>query len=789
MSDRYLDSLLPDFGDYNTDSLLDQYRKRPSQPDGGDVPANSAETIAQRSRQIVMAALGETLGQHKPEDEPVLQPEPTDTPEPAPTPEPENVPAAAPTSRVIQAAPIKPRTRATVSPDGIITLKLDIPGQTEDDEQEPEEPAQTPAPPAQEDQSKTPTRVKVRPAPPENTEVKDKDEDEAKDDAKDKDESESRPKRPRRFLAARDAANADKPNVAERFLLPAIRLAATAIAKRQMQKAEAANWPDPVEIRETEELSPKKAAKFYYQQLRPLRFRWRVCLFMCIVLAWISLGLPMAGNLGRSVQVQAGVSLLLLLTVMMASLDILVTGIRQLFELHPGGEALAAMAALLSAVDGVMVMQGYGTYLPFCAVGAFSLTSAVLGAKLDCTARARSLRTAALSKAPAAITAEETNRGNLYLIRSLRPVEGIVRRSEEPNFCQTAYAAAAPAFLIVSVVLAAVASMGGHGSYFLHTLSALLSVSASFTAFLSFPLPYALTARKLQSSGAAVVGWAGCADIGKTKRVVITDNDIFPPGTMKLTGINILEGAFVDKVVSYTSSLLTASGSGVTAAFAELIARRGYSLVQTEEFKCHEGGGLSALIGGERVLVGSAGFMNLMGIRLPQNMSAKNSVCTAISGELVAVFTLEYVPVKSVQEALATLLQGRTQPVFAIRDFNITPLMIRQLFRMPTDNFNFPTFRDRYRIAATAQGRAPVSAVIARTGMGPLVDAAESGRKLYTTCRIGAVISLVSTVVGLLIMFLLCRAGSYDTATAGNVLSYMLVWTLPVALLAFGQIR
>ncbi len=584
----------------------------------------------------------------------------------------------------------------------------------------------------------------------------------------------------------RDQADREAPGAAERFLMPLIRLIATSLARKQLQKAEAANWPDPVEIRETDEMSPKRGAKFYYQQLRPLRFRCRVCLFLCVTLAWISLGLPMAGVLGRSVAVQAGVSLILLMTVMLATLDILATGIGQLFDLHPGSEALATLAALLACVDAVTVMMGYGDYLPFCAVGGTALTAALWGERLSCKARACTLRTAALSKTPSALTTDDSKR---YLFRAQQNITGIVRRTEEPDFCQSVYAAAAPILLFASLFLAVLASLGGQGGYFLHTLSALLAVSASFTSFISFPLPYSMIARKLQASGAAIVGYAGCADIGRTKRVVIGDNDIFPPGTVRFSGINIQEGAFVDKVISCTASLLAAAGSGVTGVFMELVTRRGYSLVEVEEFKCHEGGGLTARAAGEHVLVGSPGFMNLMGIRLPQNMTAKNAICTAISGELVGVFTLEYIPVTSVQEALVTLLHGRTQPVFAIRDFNITPLMIRQLFRMPTDNFNFPTFRERYRITASSGGRAPVSAVLSRGGMGPMVDAAECGRKLYNTCRISTIISLAGTVVGLLTMFLLCRAGSLETATAGNVLSYMFLWTLPVLILSYGQSR
>ena len=787
MSDRYLDNLLPDFGEYSLDGLLDSYQKRAEAPAGQEAPepaqpAETAEAIAQRSRQIIMEALGETLSQHRkiPDldfgeddlaelDELLARPGRTaapagdagkDTEEEATAPEP------------------KRRSRVHVSEDGVITMDVELPVEEVEPEERPEPDHEPDAPEAEEEPAR---RLHV--VPPE--------EPASKPTAKERLHGMLRRQRePKARKDSGDSAAPAGPSARDRFLMPLVRMAATRLARRQMQKAEAANWPDPVEYRETEELPPKKASKFYGQQLRPLRFRCRVCFFLCLILTWISMGFPMAGVLGKSLAVQAGVSLMLLATVMMATLDILAAGARQLFDLRPGAEALALLSALLSCVDAGMVMSGYGSFLPFCAVGAISLTAALWGEKLDCLARARTMRAAAVSHTPSAVTAGDNGRGGRYICRSQRPVEGIVRRSEEADLCRTVYGTAAPILLLVSLALAVLASLNGRGAYFLHTLSALLSVSASFSAFFSFPLPYCLTAGKLQNSGAAIVGYAGAASIGKARRVVISDSDLFPPGTMKLTAINILEGAPVEKVVADTTCLLSASGSGVTGVFMELMARRKYAMPKPEEFRCHEGGGLSARVDGEQVLVGSAGFMNLMGIRLPQNMTVRNAICTAISGELMAVFNLEYTPVSSVQDALVTLLQGHTQPIFAIRDFNITPLMIRHLFRMPTDNFNFPTFRDRYRIAASAAGMDdPIAAVLSRGGMGPMVDAAEAGRKLYGACRIGAVLSLAGTVIGLVTMFLLCRAGSYDTATAGNVLSYMLLWALPAVIVAVGQCR
>ena len=749
MSDHYLDNLLPDFGEYSLDSLLESYQKRPAQasPPQADAeqPAKAAEAIAQRSRQIVMEALGETISQRKAARKPdfdsaglneLLE----DDIDPAGVDEP--------------AEPKKPRVH--ISPEGVITVDVDLPGEAGEIPAEEKAPAAEDMPPEEE----TP----VEPEPP---------------------REERRPRRPVR----RPEEPEEKPSFRDRFLTPIARYFATRAARKDLQKAEAAQWPDPEEYDQGEEVSPKKANKFYAEQVRAFGFRLKVCVFLCIVLAWISLHLPMAGLLGKSLRAQAGVSLVLLLTVMVATLDIVAAGLRQLFALQPGMESLSSLAALISAVDAGMVFFGYGEALPFCAVGAFSLTAALWGEKLTCLARARTMRMAAISKNPSVLASGENSRGATYLSRVQRPLDGVVRRTESADFGQTVYATASPVLILAALALAALACLPAQGAYFLHALSALLGAAASFTAFLSFPLPYSMAARKLQPSGAAIAGYAGCADIGKSRRVVLFDEDLFPPGNIKFSSINILEGALVDKVISYTASLLAASGSGVAGVFMELIERRKYSLVQPEEFRIHEGGGLSARINDEQVLVGSAGFMNLMGIRLPQNMVVKNAVCTALSGELVGVFTMDYIPVSSVQEALVTLLTGRTRPIFAIRDFNITPLMIRQLFRMSTDNFNFPPFRERYRIFSGPDEDGGICAVLSRPGMGPLVDAAEAGRKLYTAGRVGTVISLLGSVLGMVILFLLFRAGSFATATAGNVLAYMFLWALPVAILAYGQSR
>ncbi len=756
MSKIELDGLIPDYGDFTPEYPSPEHaapETKGNVSQGSEAPVSQvlAELLAERSR-YQSQKYGDALRRYAPDDREASPLSSLPQADPAAI----GVSSREDPSTPPPEVPEEPhRPQVTVGTDGIITIVYETPD-LEEEASEPLAPTSDPDPVPPEEPEPTPAEPAYRPR------------------------RQSTP-----------PTEEEKLSLKERLLRPLTYFLATAMARRQMQRAEAAKWPDPEPPEQEPELPPGKAAKFYAAQVRPLRLRTRAALFLCLILAWISFQLPMAGMLGRSLAAQAGACVVLTLAVMVVALDVFTAGLRQFLDLRPGAEALASLAALFSCLDGALVMLGYGDFLPYCAGGALALTAALWSQRLTCTALRRTLSTVAGAKNPSVLTAEEKlGREGGSLLRSEPGERSIVRHSERPDRAQQVYSAAAPILLAMSLVLSALACLGGKAGYFLHIFSALVVVSASLSAFFAFPLPYALAARRLRSSGAAILGYAGCADIGRKHRIVVTDEDLFPTGTIKFTAIHIQEGVFIDKVVSYTASLLAAAGSGAAGIFQDLIARRGYSLVQVDDYKCHEGGGLSATIDGETVLVGSASYMTLMGIHLPQNLDAKNAICTAILGELVGVFALDYVPVTSVQDALVTLLRGKTQAIFAIRDFNITPLMLRQLFRIPSDNFNFPSFRDRYHIAgAAAKKDSPACAVIARSGMMPLVDTAETGRRLHTACHISTVISLAGSLLGMLILFLLFRTGSYETVSAGNVLSYMLLWALPVIILSIGQSR
>ena len=104
--------------------------------------------------------------------------------------------------------------------------------------------------------------------------------------------------------------------------------------------------------------------------------------------------------------------------------------------------------------------------------------------------------------------------------------------------------------------------------------------------------------------------------------------------------------------------------------------RNDCALMPLEDFTCNESGGLTAIINGEEVLVGSSAFMNLRGVRLTEARSMKDAVYVSINGLLVGFFKIKYVPVQSVQNALFALLRTKIAPIFAVRDFNLSLIHI-----------------------------------------------------------------------------------------------------------------
>lgn len=534
-----------------------------------------------------------------------------------------------------------------------------------------------------------------------------------------------------------------------------------------------------------EEMQPDKAARFYGKHIAGLRLRTRIAFVLCVLMAYISYGLPVPGALA-DVGVKSAVCLIMMISVMFCGLDIITTGIMSIvrFKLH--ASALIVASCLLCMIDAFLSAASVSEkVVPFCVIPALTIAFTLLGSVMNARSNKIILNTAAASKHPYVVTAEsELSGGDITLVKGRKPIDGIVRRTEEDGPDESVFGVLTPYFVVAALVLSIIAAVISKSfSSFAHILSGIFVCAAPIAMLLTFPLPFFISIKSLIRSGSTIAGWSGLYDIGKAKHLIVTDGDLFPKGCVKISRTRVFAGMEPERIISFAGSIISASGSAMVHPFAELMRKAGGGLMPVEAFSVHESGGLTAMIDGEDVYCGNAAFMRLMGVILPEKYVLNNGVYIAVAGVICGVFEMEYITSDAVKSALEELVGSDRHAIFAVRDFNITPSMLSVKFDMPTDGFDFPPYSERYAISGAEPSEASKpAALISREGLSALVSLADHGKMLFSRIRLSVMLSVVSAVIGMLVMFILSLSALPSVVTA---LSYLLAWLLITVILGF----
>lgn len=534
-----------------------------------------------------------------------------------------------------------------------------------------------------------------------------------------------------------------------------------------------------------EEMQPDKAARFYDKHIAGLRLRTRIAFVLCVLMAYISYGLPVPGALADA-GVKSAVCLIMMISVMFCGLDIITTGIMSIvrFKLH--ASALIVVSCLLCMIDAFLSAASVSEkVVPFCVIPALTIAFTLLGSVMNARSNKIILNTAAASKHPYVVTAEsELSGGDITLVKGRKPIDGIVRRTEEDGPDESVFGVLTPYFVVAALVLSIIAAVISKSfSSFAHILSGIFVCAAPIAMLLTFPLPFFISIKSLIRSGSTIAGWSGLYDIGKAKHLIVTDGDLFPKGCVKISRTRVFAGMEPERIISFAGSIISASGSAMVHPFAELMRKAGGSLMPVEAFSVHESGGLTAMIDGEDVYCGNAAFMRLMGVILPEKYVLNNGVYIAVAGVICGVFEMEYIASDAVKSALEELVGSDRHAIFAVRDFNITPSMLSVKFDMPTDGFDFPPYSERYAISGAEPSEASKpAALISREGLSALVSLADHGKMLFSRIRLSVMLSVVSAVIGMLVMFILSLSALPSVVTA---LSYLLAWLLITVILGF----
>ena len=531
------------------------------------------------------------------------------------------------------------------------------------------------------------------------------------------------------------------------------------------------------------EVSPAAASKYYGSFTRSLALRIKISAGLLALLCYISLQLPLPGML-RTLPVSAAACFGLQAAIMLLSLDVVTTAVLKVTRPRFGIDTLAVFSCLISGADALIVALSdtARAHIPLCALTSLSLFGILISTYLSVKGLRKATRVPAIGKRFYSVTGEnKLGKKELTLLKSQRPATGFVRRAEEAPPDETLFLRLAPILAVLALLLAViVAAVSGCGSDFVYIFSALLAPAVPFMALSAFALPYFLGTARVFRVGGAIAGWSGLCDLGVSKSIIVTDRDLFPEECVTMESVRIFADGDAQNVISYAGTMVAAVGSCAAGCFGKLMEENNCSLKHVENFECLPGGGASGIIDGHTVLCGSTDLMRLMNVRIPFRLTDKTSVLLATDGILYGIFSLHYEPMPQVRRALVDLVRSGCHPVFAIRDFNINPELLHNIFDIATDGYDFPPYVERFELSTPSSDKdSRIAAVVCNEGLGPLTEVADVGHKIYMSVRANLLLTVLAAVIGVFTVFIkFLTAGS---VSLGFILLFMLLWALPAA--------
>ena len=473
---------------------------------------------------------------------------------------------------------------------------------------------------------------------------------------------------------------------------------------------------------------------------------------------------------------------------MMVSISLVVDGLRNIPKFNFKSETLIAVFNFMTLFHtiSIILFPNWGGYLPYTGIAILSLFFGELARFMRYDAVRHAMRAIARKDSKyAVIKGMKDGGGKVRTVYKTAPsalekmVMNMIMEEDGSERIMRFYV---PFVLVLGFIFAITASFGiGSFHRFLWCYSAVLAVSIPAGAILSYVYPFLNVSARLAASGAVVAGNRGARYLYDAGAAVVKDSDVFPTKMVAVISAKTYGGFTPEKTNLYAMSMLKASGSGLYDVFCNYLHRMdGGGLPVVENFEFFENGGIGAYVNGEKVLLGSASFIMRSGIRIPEGVNAKSSIFLAINMQLAGHFTLKYDSQPSVRRALHYFVRRKVVPVVATRDFNISPSMIENKFKLEQDKFGYPELEER--IAYSGLKDAPedeICAAIAVDNMNSYSDVMSGGKRIQAAYKVNVALGWISVILGMPIVFYLLFTNSPASVTPFYLFCYVLLWFIP----------
>ncbi len=384
------------------------------------------------------------------------------------------------------------------------------------------------------------------------------------------------------------------------------------------------------------------------------------------------------------------------------------------------------------------------------------------------------------------------------------------QRDETPRFCASAKAKfftrflelsykddatesiariVAPIVFLCSILVGVIAFLlTGRISDAVTGFAAILCVATPFSATIAGALPVFRSCKALNESNAMMAGGYTAETFAETDSVLLDIEQLFPEGSIVLHGIKTFSQGRIDEAILDAASVICSTKSTLGSIFVNVVQGDKKLLKPVDSIIYEDGMGLSAWVGGKRVLIGNRELMINHGIDIPSHDyenkyvgSGKDILYLANSGELTAMFVLSYHADKEVYRSLGIMAERGIRLVINCSDPNITVKKLSDIFGYPESQLNLLSSKYQQKCAdITAERETAPAAAVYDGSLSSLSDLLNCSGIIRQSSFAAALIEMIGIVLGFVLITIFLFTGNIRSLTMYILMAFQMFWLLAV---------
>ncbi len=457
--------------------------------------------------------------------------------------------------------------------------------------------------------------------------------------------------------------------------------------------------------------------------------------------------------------------------------DVVILGIRALIHGSPNFATLVDIMLLLNLIHAVTCILWLGEEIPYIGIAMLALFAQMRTGVADASAQHYVYKTALHAQQPSGVFVHAGDEP-LLVMAPLSDVQAFLRCEAEQTLRQRVERVLTILAVVIAVVLSAIVCAGtGDVGRLPYVLAATLTGACQIALLCVGAMGERNAARHMMKAGGAIAGMGGARALASASTVVLTDEQLFPKGSVLLERVELRSNFNDATAIAYAAAL--AQQSSLREMLEEEVHTRYATPVTAQHVVHYSGGGARGIVGGVDILLGDEDFLESNGIEVRD--VPRDSLLLSVAGQLVAALVIDYQVSAAQFNAVQLLTERHMRILLHTRNRQVTPQLVERLYGLREGSVVTAELEQDRAMSnpAYTSGDAP-QGMLLRGGLSQLASCVSSAKSLNRLSVLGLTLGVLATVIGMLLIAYLCYVFAPADARPIRVLLYMILWFIPI---------